>query len=231
MTESGVTFRARAASYEPMRPAPMFARQGRRLRYEADWALRNGREQEAEGLYRRAIERLVDAFLVDRAGHASCFTAAHQIGQFVQRRFGCSLTSDDGGEYWATGCGVLALHQRLGSSFSGITRGHCSICGREDFQCAHVAGRRYGDERCVRIVDEVDLRELSVVPFPEDPRCYRVEVLRSRSELESDFGGPLPAQVEPVCTHCAECSGAESGPTAEDIDQQLWSTAEPGSQR
>jgi hypothetical protein len=35
----------------------------------------------AESLQRSGLERLVDAFLVDRRGHAECFSAAHLLGR------------------------------------------------------------------------------------------------------------------------------------------------------
>jgi hypothetical protein len=87
-----------------------------------------------------------------------------------------------------------------------------------------VPGQRYGDQWCGRIIYEVDLHETSLVPFPYDPRCYRTELLRSRSEVERAYGGPMPAEIVPTCTHCTECDGADHGPSAEDIDQQLWNS-------
>jgi hypothetical protein len=77
--------------YEPLRPAPVLARRARRVRYEAGMAERSG-DSRAEQLYREAIERFVDAFLVDRAGHAACFTDAHVIGRYVAERYGCPMT-------------------------------------------------------------------------------------------------------------------------------------------
>src|SRR3954468_23829298 len=116
--------------YEPLRPASVLVQRARRLRYEAGVAERLG-DQRAEQLYREAIERFVDAFLVDRAGHAACFTDAHVIGRYVAERYGCPMT-DAGDGYWTTGCGVLALHRRLGASSAGTTVGRCSICDAGD---------------------------------------------------------------------------------------------------
>lgn len=204
--------RGLVASYEPMLPASVFAKQGRQLRYEAHWALRQNERTRAEKLYRRAIERLVDAFLVDRRRQQEAFVVAHRVGRQVLDTFGCPMRSDDGGANWETRCGILALHQRIGSSFGGPTSGQCSICGAEDFECVHVPGRRYGDDWYVREIYNVDLREVSYVSFPGDPRCYRTEALVSRAEVEKAYGGPLPAGVVPECTHCVDCRGAKDGP-------------------
>jgi hypothetical protein len=53
-------------------------------------------------------------------------------------------------------------------------------------------------------------------------------MLRSRADIEEAFGGPLPANVIPVCSHCAECPGADEGPTIEDADQRLWLAVQSG---
>lgn len=216
--------------YEPLRPAPVLARRARRVRYEAGMAERSG-DSRAEHLYREAIERFVDAFLVDRAGHAACFTDAHVIGRYVAERYGCPMT-DAGDGYWTTGCGVLALHRRLGASWAGTTVGRCSVCGAGDLECDHVPGRWYDGVHCHRIVHEVDLREISLVPFPDDPRTYRVEVARTPREIRAARGRPLRRGEVPLCTHCTEgCDGADRGPHEEDVDQSLWPALTLGGER
>src|SRR5262245_18258143 len=119
--------------YEPLQPAPVLARRARRARYEAGMAERRN-DPHAERLYREAIESFVDAFLVDRAGHAACFTDAHAVGRHVATRYGCPMNTGGDG-YWTTGCGVLALHRRLGASWAGTTVGSCSVCGADDLEC------------------------------------------------------------------------------------------------
>lgn len=215
-------FVARVASYEPLLPGFLFAVRGRVCRYTADWYLSVGRLRDAERLYRQAIERLVDAFLVDRKGQSSCFTEAHEIGKLVNELFGCPLSSGDGGDNWSVNCGVLALHQRIGSSWGGTSRGECSVCQLEDFQCHHVPGKYYGGQRCYRIVAEVDLDEVSLVQFPRDPRCYRVELVHTREFFENGFDIKITEGVTPLCEHCAQCESAAAGPTREDLDQSLW---------
>jgi hypothetical protein len=213
--------------YEPLRPAPVLARQARRLRYEALLAERAG-DPRAQQLYREAIERFVDAFLVDRAGHAACFTDAHAIGRHVAERYWCPM-KDAGDGYWTVGCGVLALHRRLGASWAGPTIGRCSVCGAGDLECEHIPGQWYDGVHCHRIVHEVDLRDISLVPFPDDPRTYRMEVARTPREIRAARGRPLRRGEVPLCTHCTErCDGADRGPRVEDVDQSLWHAPTPG---
>ena len=216
-----------AVYYEPLRPAPVHARRARRLRYEAGMAERAG-EPHAEQLYREAIERFVDAFLIDRAGHAACFTDAHAIGRHVAERYGCPM-KDAGDGYWTIGCGVLALHRRLGASWAGSTIGRCSVCGAGDLECDHVPGRWYDGVHCHRIVYEADLRDISLVPFPDDPRTYRTEVARTPREIRAARGRPLRRGEIPLCAHCTVgCDGADRGPREEDVDQSLWPAPTPG---
>jgi hypothetical protein len=218
-----------AVYYEPLRPASVLARQARRLRYEAGMAERAG-DGRAEQLHREAIERLVDAFLVDRAGHAACFTEAHVLGRHLAERYGCPMT-DAGDGYWTTGCGVLALHRRLGASWVGPTIGRCSVCGAGDLECDHVPGRWYDEVHCHRIVRAADLRDISLVPFPDDPRTYRMEVARTPREIRAARGRRLHRGEVPLCTHCTQgCDGADRGPLEEDIDQSLWPAPTPGTE-
>jgi hypothetical protein len=212
-----------AVYYEPLRPATVLDQQARRLRYEAVLAERSG-DPRAEQFYRQAVERFVDAFLVDRAGHASCFTEAHKLGRHIAMRYGCPMKDANDG-YWTTGCGVLALHRRVGASWAGPTFGHCSVCGAGDLQCDHVPGRWHDGVHCHRIVHQVDLREISLVPFPDDPRTYRMEVARTPREVRAARGRPLRRGEIPLCTHCTQaCDGADRGPHEEDVDQSLWPT-------
>lgn len=210
--------------FEPLRPAPELARQARRLRYEAGMSERVT-DRRAEHLFREAMERFVDAFLVDRGGHAACFTEAHAIGRHLAVHHGCPM-KDAGDGYWTTGgCGVLALHRRVGSSWSGPTVSRCSVCEAADLECDHVPGEWYDGVHCHRIVHEAGLREISLVPFPDDPRTYRTEVAVTPRAIRAARGRPLLRSEVPHCTHCTEsCDGADRGPSEEDIDQSLWSS-------
>ena len=178
-------------------------------------------ETGAEEQGRQALELLVEAFLLDRGANRDCFTLAHRLGGEIERRFGCPWTFDPGRDAYENACGVLALHNRFGLSPGGPTVGECSICGAGDFECDHVPGRRYGGERAHRVITEFDMREISLVSVPRDPRCYRVHFPKSRQEVEHRHGGPLRPGEKPICTHCRECTGSE-GPGADDLDPSRW---------
>jgi hypothetical protein len=212
-----------AIYHEPLRPASVLVQRARRLRYEAGVAEKLG-DQRAEQLYREAIERFVDAFLVDRVGHAACFTDAHVIGRHLEEQYGCPM-EDAGDGYWTIGCAILALHRRLGASWAGTTLSRCSICDADDLECEHVPGYWYDGTHCHRIVYDGELREISRVPFPDDPRTYRMEVARTPREIRTARGRPLRRGEVPLCAHCKGCHGADLGPTAEDVDQSLWSAS------
>jgi hypothetical protein len=215
-----------AALYAPPRPPAVIARRAARLAYEAEQALASG-ARDAEQESRRAIEELVDAFLFDRRGNASAFTRAHRLGRDVERRFGCPMEADESGTRWASRCGIHALHSRLGMSPGGPTVGHCSICEAPDLGCDHVPGETYDGARCIRVITEWRMTEVSVVPFPNDPRTYRVLTYTPLTELERRAGRRLRAGERPVCTHCSSCYGL-NGPTEEDVDQSLWPTPSVG---
>lgn len=124
---------------------------------------------------------------------------------------------------WNRDCGVHALHARFGMSWAGTTRGCCSICGAGDLECTHVPGERYDGLLCFRVVKElVELDEVSVVQFPADPRCYRLQLHASANVVERARGRPIRHDEEPTCTHCLTCTAVARGPLEHDIDQTLW---------
>jgi hypothetical protein len=205
------------AYFEPLRPPHELRAEAEELIEQAAAAA----PRLAESLQRSALERLVDAFLIDRRGHAECFSAAHVLGRDIVQRFGCPLTFDAERQAWILRCGVLALHSRLGLSPGGPTIGECSICGAGDFECDHVNGELYDGERCYRLITRFDLKEISLTPRPHDPRCYRLDTVVSTREVERRHGGPLAAGESPVCEHCATCPGAE-GPADDDLNPGAW---------
>jgi hypothetical protein len=178
-------------------------------------------EAEAEERAREALELMVEAFLLDRSENRDCFAAAHSLGREVNLRFGCPWSFDTDRDTYENACGVLALHNRFGLSPGGPTVGCCSICRAGDFECDHVPGRRYDGERAHRVITQFDLREISLVTVPRDPRCYRVHFPKSRQEVERLRGRPLGPGDQPVCEHCRDCPGGE-GPSAEDLDPDSW---------
>lgn len=212
------------AYYEPLRFSSAYMRAGARCSYEANLADRTGRTSRVESLLRQAIEHYVNAFLVDRAAGAEAFRRAHALGRQVRERFDCPLHLDDSG--WRRSCGVNALHARVGLSVAGASRGRCSVCGADDFECHHVPGRAYGGVRCVREIFEHDVSEISLVTFPDDPRCYRIDVIIPRDEMVRQLRrAPVPGE-NPSCDHCLSCTSGTSGPSADDLDQTLWPSME-----
>ena len=206
-----------AVYFEPLLAASEYARRGQDLEAAAN-AAREARAPDAEQLARDAIENYVNAFLVDRSGQTASFDEAHRIGREVNARYGCPLRHTDRGG-WVTECGILALHSRTGASIAGVSRGRCSICSANDLECLHVPGNAYDGVRCVREVYDHDLREISLVPRPDDPRTYRMEAPVSDAEVVRARGRALLHGEVPTCTHCANCTGV---PTAEDLDPTLW---------
>src|SRR5438045_3011262 len=73
------------AYYDPVRPPAELVEQAERLMADSVHAT----EDEAERLLREAVERLADAFLIDRRGRSDCFAAAHVLGRQIRERFGC----------------------------------------------------------------------------------------------------------------------------------------------
>jgi hypothetical protein len=216
-TADGYVISGYAAYFEPLRPPDELREEADELVAEASVAP-PGR---AESLHRLALERLVDAFLIDRRGHAECFAAAHLLGRQILQRFGCPFTFDADRQAWILRCGVLALHSRVGASPGGPTIGQCSICGSADFECDHINGEVYNGKRCYRLITRFDLKEISLTPRPHDPRCYRLDTVISAREVERRHGGPLAAGESPVCEHCAMCRGAQ-GPADDDLSPDAW---------
>lgn len=215
------------AAYTGERLGPRARRlRGIQRAHEGRQQLEKG-DPEAEATLRAAIEDLVEAFLHDRRGNADLFAQAHELGETVERAFGCFWSLDAKREVWEDSCPVLALHNRLGMSWAGPSWGRCSICDAEDFGCDHVPGRMYDGVPCQRVVYRADPEEISLTPHPDDPSCYRVHFPKSVAEVEALRGRPLRPGERPICTHCADCRGHE-GPTEEDLDPSTWPSLPTG---
>jgi hypothetical protein len=170
---------------------------------------------DSEKAARRAIELLVDAFLLDRVGNADSFARAHQLGAEVERRFGCRYSHEADG--WVNECGVLALHSRWGQSVGGVIHTACSICGAAQFGCLHVEGETFQGQRCRHVVQRWDVEEVSLTPRPHDPRCYRQAYVFTDDDVEEQLGHRLRSGEVPTCEHCRSCYG-RNGPTTDDLD-------------
>jgi hypothetical protein len=209
-----------AAYFNPLPSPKLLTARGMAMALRAEVALAAD-DPDAERQARSAIEVLVDAFLTDRRGNRACFTLAHRLGRAVNQRYGCQWKYDTDSESYTNACGVLALHSRIAASPGGPAFSTCSICSASDFQCDHVPGRIYQGQRCFREITEWPIEEISLVRIPRDPRCYRMHTPVSKQEAERVKGGPLGANVRPICEHCHGCYGIR-GPTEEDLDPSTW---------
>jgi hypothetical protein len=180
---------------------------------------------DAEVQARAALEILVDAFLVDRQGNRDCFARAHALGRRVNLTFGCHASYDSDSDCYGNDCGILALHSRFGLSPGGPTVGICTVCGAGDFECDHVPGRLYEGQVCRRVIREWDVREVSVVSVPHDPRCYRINRVETRDVVERALGRALKEDELPECRHCQECRGT---PSTDDLDPSRWTALPRG---
>jgi len=52
-----------------------------------------------------------------------------------------------------------------------IRRSTCSICGMEYGSCEHLVGKPYMGQICARVIEEADIREVSIVPEPANKHC------------------------------------------------------------
>lgn len=215
---TGVSISGYAAYWKEMAPADVLARAAARGSYEADMAF-STEDKAAERKLRAAIELNVDAFLADRQGNARCFTRAHRIGRLVEQAFGCVWQLTDNGSAFVNKCGVLALHGRLGASPGGVARTACSICGAAAFECDHIEGEVYDGGRCIHMITDWLIDEISLTPNPHDPRTYRITTPVTLEEAAARKGAPLDPGERPACMHCSECVGF---PNADDLDTSLW---------
>ena len=134
------------------------------------------------------------------------------MGNEMRTRFGCPFQEESG--LWFNPCGIMALHSRVGQSVGGVVHTSCSVCGAGTFQCDHVAGKIYDGRLCSHTVKRWEVEEVSLTPWPKDPRCYRLTQRLTLAEVERNIGHPLPAGAVPTCNHCRDCSGE---PTEDDL--------------
>ena len=180
-------------------------RRAARLSYEAVFA----DQQASEAALRRAIELLVDAFLLDRRANSDAFREAHRLGALVEREFGCSWVHDRANGTSHNPCGVLALHSRIGFSPGMRTWTECIACGAADFQCDHLGPRK---------ITKFVAGEVSFTPRPKDPRCFRTWIHLRAPDVTTR---PPYGETTVDCTHCAGCYG-RGGATDDDLDPASW---------
>jgi hypothetical protein len=172
---------------------------------------------------RQALDYLVDAFLEDRAGNADLFAICHKVGATIEEEFGCRFDKDDKGRYFLP-CPISGLHSRIGVSAALVTRGHCSICGAGDFECAHVRGQLYDYVRCERIIDDTRMEHMALTSDPDFTYTFRNHWYYTETEIAEQLGEAFTPEADLVSSHCASCYGRE-GPRPDDLDTTMWRRA------
>lgn len=100
-------------------------------------------------------------FLVDAQVAAESATRAHPSLQNWNRHHDRLLLIQE-----------LIYPRQLFTSIGGdVTRAQCSICEAEYGACEHIRGRAYMGEFCSRIIQKVNLSEVSLVEEPADKAC------------------------------------------------------------
>jgi hypothetical protein len=139
------------------------------------------------------------------------FDAAHEAlddgGAWVRETFGCQLTFENGTYYQE--CPVALAHNRSGLSVGMIiNQAQCSICGRDPEDCEHITGRLYGDDRCIRIIKDAEVREVSLVARPAQPDARISKVSIDREDLQEQLGPRWHPGIPVNCDRClTACEG------------------------
>ncbi|GAA4560481.1 hypothetical protein GCM10023175_70600 [Pseudonocardia xishanensis] len=150
---------------------------------------------------------------MDHLEDTPLFDSAHQVldacGQLAREQFpdGCHFDYDDDGYHQS--CPVALAHNRVGLSPGMIILdSECSICHQDPEDCDHITGHEYGAERCIKIIKEAEIIEVSLVARPNfpDARISRVGVpLR---DIKEALGDSFSAGDPVLCGRClGECEG------------------------
>lgn len=124
---------------------------------------------------------------------------------------GCLFPYRDGTYF--TECPVALAHNRSGMSIGFVARAaECSICGQDPEDCPHISGRLYDGERCVRIITDLDLLEVSLVARPAQPDARIMSMSIDMKDLREDLGEDLGEEFTPgvpvTCDRClSPCDG------------------------
>jgi hypothetical protein len=141
------------------------------------------------------------------------FDAAHdaldKAGSLARMRFpdGCALPYRDGSYFME--CPVALAHNRVGMSIGFVARAiECSICGRDPDECPHITGRMYDGERCIRVITELDLLEVSLVGRPREPDARIMSMSVDMSDLRESLGDEFTPGDPVTCDRClSSCGG------------------------
>lgn len=151
-------------------------------------------------------------WLEDSEHFEQAHRALDQAGRFIRQNFGCTLAFKDG-EYRQE-CPVALAHNRIGMSIGAIVKkASCSICRSDPHDCSHITGRIYDGERCVRLIEEAELLEVSLVDRPSMPDARILSMSIPNSELRKLLGPKFRPGVPLSCDRClSDCGGVNDHP-------------------
>jgi hypothetical protein len=183
-------------------------REGRRGFNHARYLESVDAHDESEEKLRQALETLRSAtnWLEDSEHFEAAHEALDQAGQFRREHFSCLFTFEDGVYY--QDCPVALAHNRVGMSPAMVIgAAQCSICKQDPEECAHITGRVYDGQRCIRIITEVkEILEISLVARPAQPdaRITRmsVDTDRFRRALGPAFRVGMPINCDRCLSNC-----------------------------
>ena len=184
-------------------------RKGKRAFNHAKYLLDVGARVDSEAKARSSAETLRSA--MDWLEDTDHFEIAHQAldhaGRFIRKSFGCQLTFRDNRYYQE--CPVALAHTRIGFSIAAtVKKQSCSICGRDPHDCSHITGRMYDGERCVRIIEDAEIFEVSLVNRPSMPDARITSAPILDSELREQFGSKFRHGIRVSCDRClSQCEG------------------------
>lgn len=170
----------------------------------------------AEGLQaelRQSFHALRGAMNYLEYDDMAAFETAHlrldAAGKLAREEFpdGCQLAYRDG-EYRQE-CPVALAHNRMGLSPGiKIKAMECSICGDDPDDCEHIRGREYDGHRCVHIITELDVMEVSLVGRPAQPDARVTGVGIQMNKLKEKLGKDFYPGVPVTCDRClSPCGG------------------------
>lgn len=141
------------------------------------------------------------------------FETAHvaldMAGKLAREYFpeGCVFPYRDGTYY--VECPVALAHNRIGLSPGIVIKSQeCSICGNDPQDCPHIAGRTYDGKRCIRIINDGDILEVSLVGRPAQPDARIESMSIDMNDFRMSLGPDFAPGVPVTCDRClSACDG------------------------
>jgi hypothetical protein len=204
---------------------------------EAEEHLRNGKRDLSEGMFRKSLTKLREAYLCDHTKKNMIYL--HNVGRRVHSEFRCPVRFADG-NYWRD-CPVMLAHGKYGVSIGGSAKAICSICGEDALSCIHVNGRRYDGVvarhihgtcnicqqeggcshtegqtydkvEAISIMVDLKLDHVALTEKPDNPLCTITELSLPLSDIwkslpENEKRRFVYGKTTLYCHHCSFCSG------------------------